>query len=133
MVSFSSSVNATSWICSLNYRPRYLSIAHSVWRDEQHFTSRYVLVGCKFSIALLGCTLHLPELIAGNYVPRTNRKRQTPLLNDLSQKYTYCIAQPKAARFQYRRGFGLEIVIDSSSHNALFHGTHCSHIRDQSQ
>jgi hypothetical protein len=29
-----SSVNATSWICSLNYRPRYLSIAHSVWRDE---------------------------------------------------------------------------------------------------
>jgi hypothetical protein len=127
MVSFSSSVKATSWICSLNYRPRYLSAAHSVWRDEQHFTSGYVLAGCKFSIAPLGCTLHLSELNAGNHVPRTNRKRQPPLLNNLAQKYTYGIAQTKAARFQYRRGFGLEIAIDSSSNNALFHETHCSY------
>jgi hypothetical protein len=99
-----------------------LSIAHSIWRDEQHFTSRHVLTCRKFSIALLGCTLHLPELIAGNYVPRTNRKRQTPLLNDLPQKYPNCIAQPKAARFQHRRGFGLKIIVNSSSNNALFLG-----------
>ena len=66
-------------------------------------------------------------------MPRTNRKRQTPLLDDLPQKYSNCIAQPEAARFQYRRGFGLEIIINSSSNNTLFHGAHCSYIFDQSQ
>jgi hypothetical protein len=111
-----------------NVRPRYLSIAHSVWRDERHFTGGHVLIGCKFSIPLLRCTLRLPELIAGDYVSRANWKRQPSLLDDLPQKYTYRIAQPKAARIQYRRGFGLEVFINSSSNDALFHGTHCSYI-----
>ena len=72
-------------------------------------------------------------MLAGNYVPGTYWEWQSPLLDNLRQKYPYRIAQPKAARFQHRSSLRLEIVIDSSSYNTLFHGTHCSYNVDQSQ
>jgi hypothetical protein len=93
MLSFSSSVSATSWRgTSLNHWPHYLSVPHPLRRNEQHFTGGNVFFTRKLSIPLLGSVLHFPERIRGSYMLSSKRKRQAPMSDDLAKKYAQRIA-----------------------------------------